>query len=166
MPPQMTGRSGFLALTWRVISMDEKIWSPVMLVVPMGDPSQAVVVGSLFQAAHPAPSLNPDVHRIEYSNGTVIEHDRSSGNVSVTTSGDVDVTAAAVNVTASEVTIDAADVFITGQLTVDEDITFRNGHPDKTRLGHLMDQYDLHTHNENNAVGGPTDPPNQSLEGA
>jgi len=48
------------------------------VLAPGGDLNQAVVLGSLYQQAFPAIAQTADVHRIQYSDGAVIEYDRKA----------------------------------------------------------------------------------------
>ena len=78
------------------------------------------VLGAIYNDADPAPASNADLHVLQYSNGTRIEHDRSTGNVLVKTSGKV-------LVQASEVTLDAPQTTTTGNLLVQGSFTYQGG---------------------------------------
>ena len=78
------------------------------------------VLGAIYNDADPAPASNADLHVLQYSNGTRIEHDRSTGNVLVKTSGKV-------LVQAGEVTIDAPNTTTTGNLLVQGSLTYQGG---------------------------------------
>ena len=78
------------------------------------------VLGAIYNDADPAPASNADLHVLQYSNGTRIEHDRSTGNVLVKTSGKV-------LVQAGEVTIDAPNTTTTGNLLVQGSFTYLGG---------------------------------------
>lgn len=72
-------------LQWasRRAGADAEWWAPeqgeqVVVFAPYGDMAQAVILFSLYQDLFPAPSTNPDVHRVTYKNGTVVQHDRSA----------------------------------------------------------------------------------------
>jgi len=95
---------------------DRSWWAPevgeqVMVLSPGGDSSQGVILGALYQesSAKPGDALDENIHRVEYQNGTFIEHDRKknelninvqgemkinvSGNVEVVAEGDVNIDA-------------------------------------------------------------------------
>ena len=62
---------------------DASWWAPevgeqVLLLAPSGELAQAVVLGSLYSDAHPAPSSGPDKHLVRYSDGAEIEYDREN----------------------------------------------------------------------------------------
>jgi phage baseplate assembly protein V len=121
-------------------SGNRKDWHPpavgeqVLVLCHNGDPSQGVIVASLGSAANPNPSSNPRIFKTVYSDGTFVQidldtHEMSigcAGNVSVSAGGNVTVTTLA-SLTASaalsaEVTAPAINltgaVKITGALEV------------------------------------------------
>ena len=61
----------------------DRTWHPpepgeqVLLVAPGGDLNQAVVVGSIYRADHPAPADSADVSRTLFKDGAVMEYDRA-----------------------------------------------------------------------------------------
>lgn len=59
---------------WRALEVGEQ----VVVAAPSGELGNAVIVGSLFQDAYPEPSSSADVRRTIYSDGTVVEYDRSA----------------------------------------------------------------------------------------
>lgn len=71
-------------LAWRAPDVGEQ----VVLVSP-GDPSQGVVLGSVYQNAHPANGNNGKDWRLTFKDGTVVEFDRdgSAMNVQVNSAG-------------------------------------------------------------------------------
>mgnify|MGYP002754590515 CR=1 FL=1 len=78
------------------------------------------VLGAIYNDADPAPASHADLHVLQYSNGTRIEHDRRTGDVLVKTSGKV-------LVQASAVTIDAPETTTTGNLLVQGSLTYQGG---------------------------------------
>ncbi|MCX8017227.1 MAG: phage baseplate assembly protein V [Rhodocyclaceae bacterium] len=50
----------------------------VVLVAPGGDLEQAVAIGSIYRAAHPAPADSVDVARYVFADGARIEYDRAA----------------------------------------------------------------------------------------
>lgn len=61
---------------------EDRTWHPpepgeqVLLVAPGGDLNQAVVVGSVYRAEHPAPADSADVSRTLFKDGAVMDYDR------------------------------------------------------------------------------------------
>jgi phage baseplate assembly protein V len=74
---------------------DDRSWSApsigeqVLVVCPSGDPVQGIVVGALYQAAHPAPADQVTIHRTVYEDGTVVEYDRAAHRLMVRVVGDL-----------------------------------------------------------------------------
>lgn len=70
---------------------ENRTWAPpdigeqVALLSP-GDPSQGLVIGSIFQDAHPANGNASKDTRVTFKDGTVIEQDRDSGVLNITAS--------------------------------------------------------------------------------
>ena len=79
-----------------------------------------VVLGAIYSEADPTPASSRDIWCKEFTNGTRIEHDRRTGQVTVETTGKV-------LVEASEVTIDAPQTTCTGKLTVVGLLTYQGG---------------------------------------
>ena len=61
----------------------DRIWHPpepgeqVVMLAPGGDLNQAVVVGSVYRADHPAPADSADISRTMFKDGAVMEYDRA-----------------------------------------------------------------------------------------
>lgn len=72
-----------------------------------------VVLGTVYNDSDPTPATSPDLHVLQYANGTRIEHDRRTGNVLVKTAG--------------KVTIDAPEAETTGNLAVQGMLTYAKG---------------------------------------
>lgn len=70
--PFATLRAG-LDRTWHPPEPGEQ----VLLVAPGGDLNQAVVVGSIYRADHPAPADSADISRTRFKDGAVMEYDRA-----------------------------------------------------------------------------------------
>lgn len=70
--PFATVRAGF-DRTWHPPEPGEQ----VLLIAPGGDLNQAVVVGSIYRADHPAPADSADVSRTRFLDGAVMEYDRA-----------------------------------------------------------------------------------------
>lgn len=87
----------------------------VCLMNAMGD--GGVVLGVVYNDNDATPTSNQNLWIKRFNNGTLISHDRSSGQVTVKTDGAVLIKSA------SAVTLDAPTVVITGSLSVQEKIT-------------------------------------------
>ncbi|UIJ38965.1 phage baseplate assembly protein V [Desulfobaculum bizertense] len=105
----------------------------VLVLSVSGDTSQGVVLGSIFQQAHPAPAASKDLDRREYSDGAVIEYDRAAhrlranipGDAELVASGDISANAGKnitgiagtkVELTAPSITLNGV-IFLNGPLT-------------------------------------------------
>jgi len=79
---------------------DSSWWAPevaeqVIVLAPGGDLGQAFISGSLYQAAFPAPASVATVRRVQFADGTIVEYDRSTSELTVNCVGKVKITAAA-----------------------------------------------------------------------
>ena len=79
-----------------------------------------VVLGAVYNEADPTPANSRDIWCKEFKNGTRIEHDRRTGQVTVDTPGEV-------LVKASKVTMDTPETICTGKLTVEGLLTYKGG---------------------------------------
>lgn len=79
-----------------------------------------VCLGVIYNAADPAPAADRNLWIKRFANGTVISHDRSSGQVRVETAGEVQVKAA-------KVFIDAPETETAGHLKVGGSLTYMQG---------------------------------------
>lgn len=80
-------RSGPITTGWlpfaTVRAGEDRSWHPpepgeqVVLVAPGGDLNQAVVVGSVYRADHPAPADSQNISRTVFKDGAVMEYDRA-----------------------------------------------------------------------------------------
>lgn len=70
--PFTAGRAGPGVREWSAPEVGEQ----VVVVSPYGDPSQAVVLGSIYQDAHTAPANLKTKRRTEFADGAFIEYDR------------------------------------------------------------------------------------------
>jgi phage baseplate assembly protein V len=77
--------------TWTAPSVGEQ----VLVLSPGGDTAQGVILMALYQDASPAPSLDPNIDRKIYADGTVITYDKSANKLTATlcAGGTMDVTA-------------------------------------------------------------------------
>lgn len=104
-----------------------RTWDPptigeqVMVLSPSGEPAGGLVLVGLFRAAHPAPDDSPNTHVIDYPDGARISYDHASGALVATGIQTARIEAA------TSVTLDTPDTFITGTLTVDGLLTYKDG---------------------------------------
>lgn len=81
----------------------------VIIACPYGDPAQAVVLGSIYRDAFPAPAGVKTKHRTVYADGTVVEYDRDNSALTV----DVGSGTVTINCKQAEVHASAAVVLAT-----------------------------------------------------
>lgn len=60
--------------TWHAPEVGEQC----IVLSPSGEPEQGLVLTGIYQDAHPANETSPDKHKTQYSDGAVIEYDRSA----------------------------------------------------------------------------------------
>ncbi|MGO4521118.1 phage baseplate assembly protein V [Dyella sp. 2RAF44] len=107
---------------------DADWWAPepgeqVLVGCPYGDPSQGVVICSIFQDAYPAPANLKTKRRVAFGDGSSVEYDREAHALTVTVgTGSVVVNCKTANVNATEsitATTKTATVTASDSLTVD-----------------------------------------------
>jgi len=79
------------------------------------------VLGAIYNAQDPTPAADSNIWMKKFSNGTVIKHDRATGNVEVSAMGDVLIKSP------SKVTIDCPETETTGNLLVSGSLTYMKG---------------------------------------
>lgn len=79
------------------------------------------VIGAVYNAQDKPPVSNKDIWMKRFANGTVIQHDRRTGKVTVDTPSEVLVKAG------SKVTIDSPETETTGNLLVQGSLTYMGG---------------------------------------
>ena len=86
------------------------------------------VLGAIYSDADKAPVESPDKMHFSFFDGGLFEYDRSSGTLTIVTTGPVNVTAEGpVTVKAPKVTIDAPQTTCTGNLLVKGKLTYQGG---------------------------------------
>lgn len=76
-----------------------RTWSPpsigeqVMIISPAGDLTQGIVMHSIYQNAHPAPSANADEHVVDYGDGTVTTYNTATHTLRVDCASTVEIIA-------------------------------------------------------------------------
>lgn len=115
---------------------DRTWWCPevgeqVLVVAPSGELASAVIVGALYQDAHPEPADSDDVHRTVYKDGTVVEYDRAAHQYKIdvsASSGSVVVICKTATVQASEkVDVDTPNANFSGNVTIEKTLTYKGG---------------------------------------
>ena len=83
-------------LPWvtRRAGKDREWWMPekqeqVLLLSPVGDLAQGIVLPAIYQDLFPPNGNSEDVHRIDYQNGDFIEHNRSTGALTMSMKGQI-----------------------------------------------------------------------------
>jgi phage baseplate assembly protein V len=147
-----------------------EIGEQVIMVAPSGDLAQAVVVGSIYQQAHPAPANSKDKSATEWSDGARLEYDRAShthsltvpdGGLIVMTIGGTtfELRGDSARVVSQHVTIDSPTTDITGDVAITGDVTVGGG---VTAQGDVIgEEVSLAHHLNTNVTPGPglTGPP-------
>lgn len=131
--PWTASRAG-ATRTWSAPRAGEQ----VIVLSPYGDPSQGVVLPSIYQDDHPAPANSKDKETTVYPDGSKVEYDSASNTLTVTVTGSAKVIVnckeATVNASTS-VTLDTPDTYCKGKLTVDGLLTYKNGMNGSTGSG-------------------------------
>lgn len=85
-------------IRWGVQRAGEDVtwWAPevseeVLVVVPFGNVSHAVVICALYSDAYQAPAETPNIRRTVYQDGTTVEYDREQHKMKVDCVGSVEV---------------------------------------------------------------------------
>lgn len=75
--PWLTHRAGS-DRTWHAPEIGEQ----VLVIAPSGELAQAVVIPALYQTAHPANAGTPDIARITFDDGAILEYNRATHHLS------------------------------------------------------------------------------------
>lgn len=87
-----------------------------------------VILCAIYSDEDEPPVTNADKRHVRFLDGGTFEYDRSSGTLTIVTTGPVNLTAGGpVTVTAPHVTIDAPETRCTGNLLVEGKLTYRGG---------------------------------------
>lgn len=118
-------------------------WNPltkgeqVILLCPMGDPAQGIILGTINSDAAPAPTNSADKHQRVYPDGAIVEYDHAQhalaatlpdgATVSIVAPGSVTVQTKAATVKADDITLDAESTTVTGAMLVKGPFAFESG---------------------------------------
>lgn len=108
--------TGWLPWLTRRAGTDVSWWAPevgeaVLVLAPDGDPSLATILSAAYSDDVPPPESRADIAAFLFGNSVAVSVDRSTGAVTITSSG-------IVRVQAERIELDAPDVEITGRLSV------------------------------------------------
>lgn len=104
-----------------------RTWDPptvgeqVLILSPSGELAAGIVLVGIYSAAHDAPDDSHDTHVIDYPDGARISYNHASGHLEA-----VGIKTGRIEAAVS-ITLDTPDTFITGTLTVDDLLTYKNG---------------------------------------
>ncbi len=90
--------TGWIPWITRRASFDADWWAPeigeqVVLLSPVGDPVQAVVLPAIYQAEHPAPESRETIQKITFADGAWCSYDRAAKKLHFHTPGDIEIDA-------------------------------------------------------------------------
>lgn len=141
-------RSGPITTGWlpfaTVRAGEDRSWHPpepgeqVVLVAPGGDLNQAVVVGSVYRADHPAPADSQNISRTVFKDGAVMEYDRAQHHwrLSVPDGGHIrfeigdttlELKADGTTLTTPKLLVDAPESTFTGKVLIQGLLTYLSG---------------------------------------
>ena len=158
-----TALSAWLPWVTERAGQDRSWWPPeageqVLILAPSGEMAKGVAVGGVYRSEHPAPESDPDKHAIHYSDGAVIEYDRSAhrlkaelpagGGAELTADGGITITGDVMISGDLEVSGDAE---VTGSVSAGSDVSDQDGSMDEMRSS-----YNQHRHTPNS--GSPPTP--------
>ncbi|MEL6477622.1 MAG: phage baseplate assembly protein V [Pseudomonadota bacterium] len=136
--PWATARAGGDVAWWA-----PEIGEQMLALATDGGTDIAVAIGAIYQSDFPAPAASPEIHRIEYADGAVIEYDRGNHALKALLPAGATVRLDA----PGGVTING-DVTVNGTVTASDDV--------------VADTISLRTHTHGGVVpgGGSTGVPN------
>lgn len=132
--PFTAGRAGPGVRDWSAPEVGEQ----VVVVSPYGDPSQGVVLGSVYQTAHAAPANLKTTHRTEFADGAFIQYDRAGHlyDIDVPAGGAITLRIGQTTLkledgkttlTTPELLVDSPKSTFTGEVTVQGKLTYQAG---------------------------------------
>ena len=158
-----TALSAWLPWVTERAGADRNWWPPeageqVLILAPSGEMAKGVAVGGVYRREHPAPESDPNKHAIHYSDGAVIEYDRSAhrlkaelpagGGAELTADGGITITG---DVMISGGLTVSGDAEVTGSVSAGSDVSDQDGSMDEMRSS-----YNQHRHTPNS--GSPPTP--------
>lgn len=142
--PMLSLRAGPDSSWWPL-----EVGEQVVVFAPSGDLAQGVVQGAIHQGQFPANGDRPDVHRLSYDDGAVIEYNRKTHTLKAVLPGG-----------ATTELISDGGVVIVGDVTVNGNINATGDVSDSVRsMGEDRAIYNAHTHHGDS--GGSTGSPVQ-----
>lgn len=131
-------------LPWSTSSAgDDRVWNTPdvgqqVIVASSGEPSQGVIIGSLFRNASPANGNNGKDRRITFKDGTVVEFDRTGSvlNIDVNAAGSIRLNIGGTTLllqdgqatlTTPKLVVDSPDSTFTGAVKVQGLLTYQAG---------------------------------------
>jgi len=118
--PWSAGRAG-ASRKWSPPSVGEQ----VIIVAPYGDLGQAMIIGSLFSAARPAPDTSATRETATYPDGSTVSYDSTSNTLQVNVAGEGNVVVncqTAVVSAQEQITFDTPQANFTGNIKAVGDI--------------------------------------------
>lgn len=112
--------------TWSQPSVGEQC----VVLSPNGDMTSAVALVGLYSDQHPAPTTDQNLHTAKFPDGAIIQYDHVSHALTATlpAGGKAELTApASVVVHSANITLDAPNTTCTGNLTVQQKLTYMGG---------------------------------------
>lgn len=128
--------------TWHALSVGEQ----VLFVSRNGDPSQGVVMGSINKDAAPPPSSDPDLHIVEYKDGSRFSYNKKTHELKATLceGGRFEVNAPAGNKLIGNTQIEGT-LSVTKTIDAQDNITSAKDVSDeKGTIQEMRDTYDGH----------------------
>lgn len=164
--PFTAGRAGPGVREWSAPEPGEQ----VVIVSPYGDPSQAVVLGSVYQDAHGAPANVKAKRRTEFADGAFIEYDRDGHQyvLDVPAGGAITLHIGQTTLkledgqatlTTPKVVVDAPESQFTGNVTIDGNTTVNGSTAVKAITSNGVNISSTHKHSGVQPGGGMTGNP-------
>lgn len=139
-------------LPWITIS-DLVWWAPregeqVVLLCPNGDPSQGVILPSLYQTSRPAPSNQVYIKKAVFPDGSIVEYDENQHKLLADIKGSCEITAQTeISLNAPTVEINCINLNVVGNTTQTGNYTASGSVSDnKSTMAQIRTTYNGHTH--------------------
>ncbi len=93
------------------------------------------VLGTVYNDQDPTPASSRDIWKKTFTNGTTIEHNRKTGNLTIHTSGKVIINDSPVDVNNGDITVNNADVNVKNGDVIADGISLKKHLHDKVASG-------------------------------